>query len=1072
MTDDRSGSPRASLFQEFSAPKTTPICIQDVFRQQVLEQHDAPAVCAWDGELTYGELDEKSTALARILARKGVQAGVFVPLCFDRSLWTAVAMLAVSKAGGVFLFLEPKYPLARLQYMCRHVNAKITLSGESQFELAAKLAEHSVALKVNESILATSPPDQELGDTLSDQAAYVAFTSGSTGRPKGIIVSHQALVAGILHNLKPMRLSRSSRVLNFASFAFDVSFLEHFWALLVGGCLCIPSESERENNLVEIMEKLNVNWSFFTPSFSRVLDPLKLPSMRHLVLGGEPVTQTDLDLWSPHVHVIGVYGPAECAGCVTVQSDFLQVESAANIGLPYAVSCWVVDVDDHNILVPTGSVGELVVKGPSLSEGYVNDHEQTAKSFISNPLWLPGSKEEEKRLYKTGDLVRCLPDGSLYFISRKDTQVKINGQRIELGEVEHHTRAVLESNQVVIVEAVNAGRPSSSLVAFITTDNMAQSSTDLFLAPDAGFKNRINTIKSLLRGRLPNYMIPETCVFISHVPSTVTGKVDRKCLRAQFTLLPRAQIRAYFGLENKENAMPVTETEKNMQRLWAHVLNLDLHEVSRDDGWVCLGGDSLVAMQLVSLARREKFFLTVPEIFRHKTISKLCQNIKTDVSKMVEGVKPFALFSNLQLKSDEILHTIADQCQVSQESIEDAYPCTSLQLDASLVSIQVGYNYTLRLEFKLPSAVDLNRLALAWETTVASNPILRTRIIKLAEDSYIQAVIRESIPLDNLDSSSMARYAPAVDVWGLGKSLVRVCVQKNQFFMLIHHAIYDGQSLPLLFQDISNAYQGQQLDLKQFSPFVQWAKDLSAPKRQFWIEKFAGFDGNVFPPVLDPSLEPVESRELSGHLGIIQDAFTATNKIRITMAIVTSWYLGTNDIVFGAVYVRRSAPIPNILDSAVPTTAMLPDRITLDPKETLRYNLERDQDNVLSLMSYEGIDDRDIEHLSPECKMACQYGTLLAVQPDLTAAYPEMFREKEMRYYGPICALNSLLQCYLSPKSATVSLRLSESTMKGVYCWEQFMDEFQAVFHFIQKSPDVKLCDLRSQLDIPTSHSA
>ncbi|RHZ61396.1 hypothetical protein CDV55_104784 [Aspergillus turcosus] len=1071
MTNDQCMTPRVTLCQEFPVSKTTAVCIPDVFHQRVLEQYDAPAVCAWDGELTYGELDDKSSALARILAQKGIQAGVFVSLCFDRSLWTAVAMLAVSKAGGVFCFLEPKYPLTRLQHMCRHVNVKIVLSGESQSALAMNLGDELVVLTVNENLLATSPPDQELGDIVPDQAAYVAFTSGSTGKPKGIIVSHQALVAGILHNEQPMHLSPASRVLNFASFAFDVSFLEHFWSLLIGGCLCIPSESDRENNLMETVDKLQVNWAFFTPGVARVLDPTRLPSLRHLILGGEPISQTDLDMWSPHVHIIGVYGPAECAGCTTIQSDYGNVESAANIGFSYAVACFVVDENDHNVLVPTGSVGELVVKGPSLSEGYVNDPEQTARSYISNPLWLPASKEAEERLYKTGDLVRCLPDGSLHFIGRKDTQVKINGQRIELQEVEHHTRAVLGDNREVIVEAVTAGRVSSSLVAFIVTESVPQFYTDLFLAPDAGFKDRINTTKSLLRGRLPSYMIPETYISISRIPTTVTGKVDRKRLREQLTLLPRAQIKAYFGLENKETAMPLTATEVQMQRLWANVLNLALHEVGRDDDWISLGGDSLGAMQLVSLARQEHFFLTVPEIFRHKTISTLCQNIKKDVSEVMEEVEPFALLCDYQLKGDQILHTIADQCRVSQDLIEDAYPCTSLQLDASLIPIQLGYNYTLRLEFKLPSAVDIAQLALAWEMTVASNPLLRTRIVELTKGHYIQAVIGEGIPVDNLDSSNMAQYEPSVDVWGLGKPLVRVGVQTNRLIMLIHHAIYDGQSLPLLFRDFSSAYQGQKLTSRRFAPFVKWSTDLSAPKRQFWIEKFAGFDGRVFPPVLDPSLEPVESRELTGHLNIINDDFTATNKIRLTLAIVISWYLGTNDVVFGAVLARRSAPIMDIIDSAVPTTAMLPDRIKLEPKETLRYNLERDQDNILSLISHEGIDDRVIEQLSPENEAACQYGTLLAVQPDLTTAYPEMFRERDMQYYGPICALNALLQCSLSPGSATISLRLSESTMKGVYCWEKFLDEFQAVFHFIQKSPEVKLCDLRSQLDTSTSCS-
>lgn len=1064
MANNQHGVAKAKPDKDTVAPEEISLCIQDVFQQRVQEQPDAPAVCAWDGDLTYKELDDKSSTLATLLVQNGVRAGVFVPLCLNQSRWTAVAMLAVTKAGGAFCFLEPKYPLARLQHMCRQLNAQVVLSSESQQELVAKLGGNLVVLTVGEELLRTASPQLQLAATAPHAAAYVAFTSGSTGKPKGILVSHKALLAGILYNRDVMHLSRTSRVLQFASFAFDVSFLEHFWALLVGGCLCIASEVDRENNLIETMEELRVNWVFFTPSVARILDPTRLHSLKHLALGGEPVTQTDLDMWLPHVQVTGLYGPAECAGCTTIQVDYKNVESSTNIGFSHAVRCWVVDEDNHDILIQEGECGELVIQGPSLSEGYLNDPEQTAKAYISNPAWLPSTSSEEEKVYKTGDLVRRLPDGSFVFIGRKDMQVKINGQRIELQEVEHHMRAVLGDFQEVLVDAIAAGPRTNSLVAFIVADKSPNSTNELFLVPDAAFMDRMSTAKTLLRAKLPSYMVPEFFLSIEYIPLTVTGKLDRRYLRERVKLLSRAQLLSYLGQEDTARSMPLTASEKQLQRLWASVLGLDLHEVGRNDEWTSLGGDSLGAMQLVSLARREQLFLTVPDILRHKTISLLCQHVKSNVSSTEKIPDPFSLLSNHELKGDRLLRTIADQCQVSPDSIEDAFPITSLQLDAATIPIQLGYNYTLRLKFNLPIDVDPVQLAFAWERVVEANPMLRTRIVELTKDHYVQAVVSEKIPFETIDNSNKARYEPAVDVWGLGKRLVRVGVHADQFVMLIHHAIYDGQSLPLIFRGIFNAYQGQKLPLTHFAPFVQWSSESNASKHQFWVDKFAGFDGQIFPPVLDASLEPTESRELTGKLDVVNNGFTATNKIRLAWAIMASWYCGTNDLVFWGVFARRSAPIADIIDSAVPTTAMLPDRILLEPNRSLRYNLEADQDRLLSTMANEGIEDRTIEQLSPECKAACHYGTLLVVQPDLDTAYPEMFREREMQYYGPICALNSLLQCSLSPGSATVSLRLSESTIKGVYDWDKFMEGFQAVFHFIQKDPDLKLCDLRSRL--------
>jgi amino acid adenylation domain-containing protein len=1062
--------------QDNTVPSALPFCIHEIFHQQALERPDAPAVHAWDGKLTYRELDEKSTALAMTLRRRGVQQNVFVALCFDRSLWTTVAMLAVSKAGGVWFFLEPTHPVNRLRDICNCANANILLSGASRLELAAQLSGCQIeTLIVTEAALDFELElELELEDVGPDQPAYVAFTSGSTGKPKGALMSHQAAVAGVLYNHKPMQLSKDSRVLHFASYSFDISFLEHFWSLLLGGCLCIPSEADRQSNLMHAVQELQVNWTFLTPTVARLLEPAKLPSLRTLCLGGEPVTQGDLDMWLPYVHLSGLYGPAECAVGIAVQPDYSQVNSAANLGPPYAVACWIVDENDPNSLATSGAVGELVVEGPSISECYINDPKQTAKAYLSNPPWLPASRHSRKKLYRTGDLVRYLPDGSLYFLCRKDTQVKINGQRIELGEIEYHVRDVLSSGSShpqIIVEAIMANRRSMSVVAFYVQDQGPQSFDDveLFLSPDEQFASRKETYKSQIRERLPHYMVPETFVPIRRIPLTTSGKSDRKRLREQFLQLPLAQIKTYFlnNVANEQKEMPTTELEKQMQAMWAQVLKLEGDEVGRHDSWISLGGDSLAAMRLLPLARKARIRFTVPDIFRHKTIGTLCQHVSINALETADKVQPFALLQDRRLTAEGIRKIAAEQCRVSCDSIEDAYPFTALQDATVLPPIQLGYNYTLRLEFKLEPRINLDRLVQAWEMTFAFNPVLRMRIVRLPNDELVQVVTREKIPMEVLTRANATRYEPGVDLWGLGEPLVRAGVQEKRLVVLVQHALYDGHSLGLIFRDLAHAYHDQNLELTQYAPFVRWSTDLTAPKRQYWKDKFVGFDGRVFPPKVDnPSLEYLESRHLWGHIDLVQDAYTATNKIRVALAILFYWYFDTIDVVIGVVFARRAAPLPGILDAPIPTSCILPDRIRLDLSQPLRVNLERDQENVLSMMPYEGIRPCQVSNLSVECQTAGQYQSILAVQPDSTTTYPKMFRDHKMGYYGPVAAWNFMLQCYLGQGSARVSLRLSERTIKESVDWERFLTQFEAVIHFIQKDPELKIADLQSQLGV------
>ncbi|KAI2478316.1 EntF Non-ribosomal peptide synthetase module protein [Pyrenophora tritici-repentis] len=298
------------------------------------------------------------------------------------------------------------------------------------------------------------------------------FTSGSTGVPKGVLLEHKAVSTSCLGHGKEFRFGPHIRALQFSAYTFDVSMTDIITTLIFGGTVCIPSDDDRFDNLTTAINTMGVNWALLTPTVARLLDPKDIQSLQTLALAGEGVSLDDWNRWKGHVQLINAYGPTECCIICTSYSGVQDFESGT-IGKSIASVSWVVDLEDYNKLMPVGSVGELLVEGPILARGYLNDAEKTKDSFISDPAWLlegggdfPGRKG---RMYKTGDLVRYRPDGNLICLGRKDGQVKIRGQRVELGEVEHHIRSYMPEAQQIVVEAIApAGKgDNTTLAAFL-----------------------------------------------------------------------------------------------------------------------------------------------------------------------------------------------------------------------------------------------------------------------------------------------------------------------------------------------------------------------------------------------------------------------------------------------------------------------------------------------------------------------------------------------------------------------------------------------------------------------------
>ena len=511
-------------------------CVHHIFEHQADLQPEAPAVCAWDGNLTYDELDKLSTRLGYHLMSLGISRGDYVPFCFEKSLWTIVATAAILKAGGAYVPLDPSHPRDRLLGIIGDVEAKVVLASFLHTDLVSgsKVKAITISKEAVENLIREEIPDPLYGDVKPTDPAVVFFTSGSTGRPKGVVLQHSAIATNARSHGEALQITRISRVLQFAAHGWDVATMDMWTTLMRGGCVCVPSEQERRSDIAGAMERMQVNWALLTPSFVDLIHPADVRGLKILVLAGEPMKQELIPRWSENVRFFNAYGPAETGACTAI--EYSKEGRAESIGKQLTANlCWIVDVNDHDRLLPIGSVGELLVEGPNLALEYLGDEVKTKAKFIENPKFLRSSRSRRpRRLYKTGDLARFCSNGSIDFKGRQDNQIKIRGQRAELSEIEN----IIETHQAVskaIVCYPKNGPLRDQLVCIVQTSASPTSpgiDSPIRLMTEGDQGSSTLALQSqlfvYLSTKLPPHMLPDIIMVVQQLPLTLSAKIDRK----------------------------------------------------------------------------------------------------------------------------------------------------------------------------------------------------------------------------------------------------------------------------------------------------------------------------------------------------------------------------------------------------------------------------------------------------------------------------------------------------------------------------------------------------------------
>jgi amino acid adenylation domain-containing protein len=569
-------------------------CIHQLFEEQVERTPDAIAVVFEGQQLTYSELNSRANRLAHYLQTLAVKPEVLVGICVDRSLEMVVGLLGILKAGGAYVPLDPAYPQERLAYMLEDSQVSVLLTKE---KLVAQLLSHQaqiICLDREEEIDRYSI-DNPQSTIEPNNLAYLIYTSGSTGKPKGVLLAHRGLVNLAQAQGKAFQILPNSRVLQFASLCFDASISEIVMTLIFGASLYLASPEDLlpGNNLTRLLDRSAITHVTLPPSALSVMQPEEVTKLKVLIVAGEACSGELVAKWSKNRLFFNAYGPTESTVCATVH---LCQTSSQSPPIGKAIDNTQLYILDERLQpVPIGIPGELHIAGVGLARGYLNRPDLTASKFIAAPF-----SARENRLYKTGDLARYLPNGTIEYLGRIDRQVKIRGFRIELGEVES---LLIQHPQ--IREAVVIAREDipgdKRLVAYLC---FRRESTE------------IGELRSYLQENLPNYMIPSNFVFLEAMPLTSNGKIDHRAL-------PKPDISRLVELIEPQN-----DVERQLLAIWQEVLNID--SLGIRDNFFELGGHSLLAVKLFKAIESE-FGQNLPLaiLFEAPTIEQLARLLQT-----------------------------------------------------------------------------------------------------------------------------------------------------------------------------------------------------------------------------------------------------------------------------------------------------------------------------------------------------------------------------------------------------------------------------------------------------------
>ncbi|CAI6092446.1 unnamed protein product, partial [Clonostachys chloroleuca] len=811
--------------------------VHDLIADVVHMQPHAPAICGWDVEFTYKQLDELSTKLAYHLMDLGAGPGTIVPLCFEKSGITPVAELAVLKIGAAAVVLDTSLPVDRLRTIIDQTNGTILLSSVTSSELAIRISDQKKVVSIDRSVLvlldlpSSTGRSRELPKVDPSARAYLVFTSGSTGTPKGVMISHANIASHIHHQQKVHNFNPTMRVFAFASHAFDISQSNFFNTLTSGACLCIPSETDRREDIAGSIQRLRANYASLTPSVARILPDEVIASLQQLTVAGEALLPEDAHRFAKLTRLQNSYGPSECTPYSTITTISPAETYSGSIGKGVGLNTWVVDVSTGSMLMPLGSVGELYLEGPLVGCGYLGDAVRTSEAFIEDPVWLlngtKGHPGRRGRLYKTGDLVRYTDNGELLFVGRKDSQVKIGGQRVELGDIEYQLDRHSSTREGACL-LPKSGPCANKLVALFTLKNILPPADTNQNALKVVSKRHQSTLvqeyiasaRSLLEDALPSYMVPTIWIAFESLPLNASRKLDRKYLGAWSVDMSKetfAKICFVTTDDEKLSAFrdPETKAERIIQEACSRILNVQMEEINLERSFVANGGDSISAMRLVPQCRAANVVFSLPALLKGKTLAAVAALADVVDSSSLE-------VSRRQQVYDKLL---------SLSPVQTWYFTRSPEYTRYINTKDRFYNQGFYVRITKPLSTDV--VARALQTIVKNHAMLGARFERGTDDIWRQRIMkprRDLYYLEHWEVESVANVSATtierqteidLETGPVFTADLFTLPDGTQYLsMVAHHLVIDLVSWRIILDDLETLVTGGSIE-PEF-PFDTW----------------------------------------------------------------------------------------------------------------------------------------------------------------------------------------------------------------------------------------------------------
>ncbi|MBI6548643.1 non-ribosomal peptide synthetase [Xenorhabdus lircayensis] len=971
------------------------VLIHQLFEQQAEQTPEAIALVFGESQLSYAELNRHANQLAHQLIESGIRPDDRVAICVDRSLDMIIGMYGILKAGAGYVPLDPEYPAERLAYQLSDSKPLLLLT---QQHLQARLPIQDVNVwllddennRVSVAQQPTHNPDAHQLGLEPHHLAYIIYTSGSTGMPKGVMLEHRNVMNFIHVQRQTSEPQLGDRILQFATVAFDTSVSDIFPTLASGATLVlrpphvlIPDTTFvaflREQKIT-IMDMPTAFWHHWVQEMMAGRSGFS-PYLHTIIVGGEKAEHRHLMGWlaSPETQScrwINSYGPTETtviATTLTINDKHSpHITDNIPIGRPLPnTRIYILDTFDQP--VPVGVSGEIHIGGAGVARGYLNRPDLTAEKFVTDPF-SPFNEKSGARMYKTGDLGRWLPDGTIEYLGRNDFQVKLRGFRIELGEIEAQLAACEGVSDAVVI-AREEGTGDKRLIAYVIPQ------TGITLTP-ASLREQLST-------RLMEYMLPSAFVMLDAFPLSANGKLDRKALPA-----PDHTATVSRGYE-----APQGEIEQTLAAVWQSLL--DLEQVGRHDNFFELGGHSLLVVSLIEQLRQQGLSIDVSAVFSAPTLAamgaRLNQNSDQDTEAMT--IPPNMIREDSQIITPDMLPLVElTQVQIDQviarvpggiANVQDIYPLGPLQEgilfhhlleeegDTYLENILMNFNSRTRLDsflLALQQVIDrhdIQRSAFHWqELPTPVQVVYRHAPLPITEltlsagestESQLQRLIDpDTIRLNISQAPLLAAHIakdPDSDLWWLS--------------LLHHHLVCDHLSLEIIFSEIQALLTGEADSLSAPVPY----RNFIAQTRKVPIEVhkayFQQLLGDVEEPTLPFELLDVQGSNRGEHNEIVEDIFTLDSGLaqqirdcarqqgissavlfHVAWAQVLAQCCGRDDVVFGTVLMGRlqgGAGASQVLGMFINT---LPVRIQLQGR-TVKQAIQETYQHLSELLDHE-----------------------------------------------------------------------------------------------------------------------